>query len=118
MKTFFVASGLLAMPLLTLAATDGLQGVLTTFSGIINTAIPVVLALAVLYFFWGLAKYVLNQSDEGKKEEGRNIMIWGIIALFIMVSVWGLIGILQSTFGVEGTENDPNQFIPEPIVRP
>ena len=114
MKTLFVASGLLAMPFMALAE-NGLKGVLEDFSGLINTAIPVVLALAVLYFFWGLAKYVLNSSDEGKKEEGRNIMIWGIIALFIMVSVWGLIGILQNTFGV--TENNPTQFIPDPIKR-
>ena len=78
-----------------------LGSVLGVFSDLINLAIPVVIALAVLYFFWGLAQYVLYSGDEGKKEEGRNIMIYGIIALFVMVSVWGLIGILQRTFGVQ-----------------
>ena len=100
MKTFLVLSGLLIMPLS--ASAQNLQSVLGTFSNLINLAIPVVLALAVLYFFWGLAQYVLNAANEDKKAEGRNIMIWGIIVLFVMVSVWGLIRLLQDTFNVGG----------------
>ncbi|MFC1731323.1 pilin [candidate division KSB1 bacterium] len=100
MKTFFVLAGLLVMPLSTNA--QGLGGVLGTFSNLINLAIPIVLALAVLYFFWGLAQYILAQGSEDKREEGRNIMIWGIIALFVMVSIWGLIRLLQDTFNVGG----------------
>jgi len=99
MKTFFVLAGLLMMPLLASAQTLG--SILGIVSGLINTAIPLVLALAVLYFFWGLAQYILA-ADE-KKEEGRSIMIYGIIALFVMVSVWGLIGLLQNTFGIKNT---------------
>ena len=111
MKTFFAISGLLVLPLS--ASAEGLSGVLTAFSKLINAAIPVVLALAVLYFFWGLAQYVLYSADEAKKEEGRNIMIWGIVALFIMVSVWGVIRLLQQTFGVE----DQTTIIPGKIGR-
>ena len=81
------------------ASAQGLKGVLEVFSTLINAAIPVVLVLAVLYFFWGLANYIL--SAEEKKEEGRTIMIYGTIALFIMVSIWGLIGLLQETFNVK-----------------
>ena len=111
MKTFFVISGFLAVPLF--ASAQNLGTVLGVFSDIINLAIPVVLALAVLYFFWGLAQYILS-ADE-KKEEGRNIMIYGVIALFVMVSVWGLIALLQDTFDVGGT--DPSQLIPGEIKR-
>ena len=103
MKKFFVLSGLLVVPMFASAATGGLDGVLDVFAKLINAAIPVVLALAVLYFFWGLAQFVLNSANEEKKAEGRNIMIYGIIALFVMVSVWGLIKLLQQTFGVENT---------------
>lgn len=90
-----------------------LSNVLLTFSNLINIAIPIVLALAVLYFFWGLAQYVLNSANEEKKEEGRTIMIYGIIALFVMVSVWGLIRMLQTTFNV----GDQNPIIPGVIQR-
>ena len=70
---------------------------------------PIVVALALLYFFYGLARYILNAGNEEKKAEGKNIMIYGIIALFVMVSVWGLVSILVSTIGITtgGTENLP-----------
>ena len=107
MKKFFVVSGLLVVPFLasaqTVVSSGGLFSVFKTITNVINTAIPLVLALAVLYFFWGLAQYVLNSANEDKKEEGRNIMIWGIIALFVMVSVWGLVRMLQTTFGLDTT---------------
>ncbi len=109
MKIFFVLSGLLIVP--QFANAQNLQGVLGTFSDLINLAIPLIIALAVLYFFWGLAQYILNSANEEKKEEGRNIMIYGIIALFVMVSVWGLIRLLQETFNVK----DTNPIVPGKI---
>ena len=36
------------------------------------------------------------------KETGKQIMIWGIIALFVMVSVWGLVNVLSNTTGIGG----------------
>jgi hypothetical protein len=82
----------------------GLFGFLETLGNLIALATPVVAALAVLYFFWGLAEYVLRSGDEKKKEEGRNIMIWGVVALFVMISVWGLIRVLQETFDLDSTQ--------------
>src|SRR6185295_40902 len=97
----------LAMPFLALAAgtpifgqSDTLGNVIAKIGGLIAQATPVVVALALLGFFWGLAIYIFNQSNEKKKGEGRNIMIWGILALFIMLSVFGIISVLQSTFNV------------------
>ncbi|PIT90869.1 hypothetical protein COU17_03415 [Candidatus Kaiserbacteria bacterium CG10_big_fil_rev_8_21_14_0_10_49_17] len=92
-------AALLALPSFAFAAT-GLQGVLQTVGTLISSAIPIVLALAVLAFFWGLMKYIFSAGDADKQEEGRNIMIWGIIALFVMVSVWGLVRLLQDTFNI------------------
>ena len=87
-------------PALALAQDSTVGGIVTLFGDIINAITPIVVALALLYFFWGLAKYILGSADEAKKAEGRNIMIWGIIALFVMVSVWGIVGLLGDTFGI------------------
>ena len=115
MKTFFVLSGLFALPLFAFAhsggpaghhTTGGLVGVIGTLSQIVNAAIPLIIALAVLYFFWGLAQYILSQGNEEKKGAGRDIMIWGIIALFVMVTVFGLIELLQTTFNVDNVTPD------------
>ncbi|MBI2617937.1 hypothetical protein HYW58_00570 [Candidatus Kaiserbacteria bacterium] len=111
MKPFLVIAALVLTPVLAYAQT--LKSVLDTFSTLINAAIPVVIALAVLYFFWGLAQYILNSADEEKKQEGRTIMIYGVIALFVMVSVFGLIRLLQETFNVK----NQNPIIPGEIRR-
>ena len=67
--------------------------------GIINVAIPAVLALAFLVFIWGLFRYLFFPDAEGNIEKGRNIMVWGILAFFVMLSVWGIVNALQLTFG-------------------
>lgn len=81
-----------------------LFGILDTFAGLIDLATPIVVALALLYFFWGLATYILNAGDEEKKKNGRNIMIWGLLALFIMVSVWGIINVVRDTFDLRNNQ--------------
>lgn len=58
-------------------------------------------AAALLFFFWGLATYILNAGNDEKKKEGRNIMIWGLLALFIMVSVWGIINVIRDTLELD-----------------
>ena len=86
-----------------LAFAQTLGGVLTIAGNLIATATPIVVALALVYFFWGLANYILSSGDD-KKKEAINVMIYGIIALFVMVSVWGIINVLQDTFSVGGTQ--------------
>ena len=68
---------------------------------ITKSVIPLIFALALAMFFWGVVQFVLNSSEEAKKERGKEFMIWGIIALAVMVSVWGLVKILGTTFGIE-----------------
>ncbi len=100
MKKFTVLGiGIIAMtPAIALAAD--LDSVLDQIGDLIGTATPIIVALALLFFFYGLAKYILNSGDEEKKSEGKSVMIWGIIALFVMVSVWGLVNLLANTFEV------------------
>ena len=73
---------------------------------LVNTLIPIVFALALLFFLWGLTKYIFAAGNEDAKESGKRIMIWGIIALFIMASVWGIVAFLQDLFGVDQTTID------------
>lgn len=59
---------------------------------LIRTALPVIFGLAFLAFLWGLVKFIFRLGgDEKAVEEGKNLMKWGLIALFIMVSFWALI---------------------------
>lgn len=86
------------VPIIVFAAPKDFPGLVGLFISLINSAISVVFALAVLGFFWGVSKFVLSAGDSSKVEEGRKIMTWGIISLFVMVSIWGILAILESTF--------------------
>ncbi len=80
------------------------QDVLCYITNIINdSVIPLIFTFAVVVFIWGVVQFVINSSEEAKKEKGRQFMLWGIIALAVMVSVWGLVGILTATFGIDGS---------------
>ena len=99
-NTIIASFVILALPVMAIAAGD-LGTTIGNIGKYVNSLIPIAVALAVLFFFFGLAKYILNAGNEDKKSEGRSIMIWGIIALFIMVSIWGLISLFAQSLGVK-----------------
>ncbi len=103
MKTYVYVTALGTLAFLPLAAfAADLQSILGTIGDLIGTATPIVVALALVYFFWGLASFILSSSEE-KKKNAVSTMIYGIIALFVMVSVWGIVNVLQTTFQVTGS---------------
>ncbi len=63
------------------------------------SVIPLMFAIAVLVFIYGIVKFI-GTEESAEKEEGRQFMIWGIVALAVMFSIWGLVQILGNTFGV------------------
>ena len=100
MKKLLLSASYL-FPALVFAQGGQLTGLLDLFGTLINTATPIVVALALLYFFWGLGRYILAAGDETAQDKGKNMMIWGIIALFVMVSVWGIVGLLGDTLNIQ-----------------
>lgn len=78
---------------------DGLIKYITCIISI--SVIPLIFVLAFMLFIWGVVQYVINDTEEAKREKGKQFMLWGIIALFVMFSVWGLVAVLGNTFGIE-----------------
>ena len=64
-----------------------------------NILIPVLIALALVVFFFGLVRYIWGGGKDSTA--GRKIMFAGLIALFIMVSIWGIIRLAQNALGVD-----------------
>ena len=116
MKKYVSALGLLALPGFVFGQAASNFTVLDTFVAnlgtLLNNLIPILVTLAVIFFFWGLALFIFSAGDETGREKGKSIMLWGIIALFIIVSIWGIIAVLQNIFGVDGTKTS----IPVPKV--
>jgi len=105
MKKFLYALPLFALPFVTSAEELELSAVgnfIDTIIELMQKIVPLLIGLAVLVFLWGVLKYVISGADDAdKRKEARGFMIWGIVSIFIMVSVWGLVGILQTSFGID-----------------
>ena len=65
--------------------------------------VPLLVTVAVVVFIIGILKYIAGADEAAKREEGRKFMIYGIVALFVMVSIWGLVGIIKGTFGLDNS---------------
>ncbi|MEN9552271.1 MAG: hypothetical protein RI935_648 [Candidatus Parcubacteria bacterium] len=88
------------------ATTFNANNPLVQFIGLIQTVVnrlvPVTIGIAVLAFFWFLIKYITKGSEnEKERTEGLKGMGWSILALFVMVSIWGIILMLAKIFDVQ-----------------
>lgn len=92
-----VACSLILLPFPLYAQTPRtFSDVASIFVGYFTALIPILVGLAVVLFFWGLVKYLWSITGDTKEhEEGRQIMVWGVIAIFVMVSIWGIVAMLQ-----------------------
>lgn len=67
---------------------------------VLTPAITLLFSLATVLFLWGVINYVIgSQGNQTKLEQGKKVMVWGIIGMAIMVSAWGIVGILCRFFG-------------------
>lgn len=76
-------------------------------SGILRPLVFLAFAVALVLFLWGLVRYMSSvDKDEGKRG-ARSLMLWGVIILAVMASVWGLVGIVTKTFFPMGVDTAP-----------
>ena len=98
-KSLGLAMLALALPVVTFAQS-GLFDILARVRGLVAALVPLIIGLAVLYFLWGVLQYV-TASDSDKQKQATGTMVMGVIVLFVMVSVWGLVALLQDTFDID-----------------
>ncbi len=84
----------------------GLEGFVTQLSnGVVKSIAYMFLTLAVAAFFWGIVEYIWykRRGDSEKTKIGQNFMLYGLLALFVMFSVWGIIKFAQNIIGIKDT---------------
>jgi hypothetical protein len=78
--------------------TDPKNGILAIITDIL---VPVLMAMCLVAFMWGVINYFLiHGSEEKSRAEGRQFMIWSVLALALMFSLWTVIKFLLSTLGI------------------
>lgn len=107
MKKFGIIAASFALPFVASAQITDVFSIFGFINKILNTALPLIIAGAVVYFIYGIATYVMSGSDDAK-DAAKDRIIYGIIGLFVMISVWGLVNILVNTFGLDNTNRAQN----------
>lgn len=79
----------------------GVETFVDSIGRVVTLALPIVVAIALLAFFWGLVKFIFAQGNEEARGEGKKIMIWGLVALFVMVAVWGLVRFIGESLSID-----------------
>lgn len=104
MKKALLTLSLFALPLVASAqSVSNLRGLISETGFILNMLIPILIAAALVVFFWGIVVYIWKKDAA----EGKQIMIAGLIGLFVMVSVWGIIRLAQNSLGITGSSQQP-----------
>jgi hypothetical protein len=75
-----------------------LGGVMAVVLNLISLASFIVGALALIWFFWGIIQYVLKGENIEKRAQSRDFMIYAVIGMFVMFSIWGLVNLVRNTF--------------------
>ena len=98
-------------PFTVFAAATSFDALVTQLLNYIKLLVPFIIALAMLVFLWGIFKLVFAGGSDKDVTEGTKFMTWGIVSLFVMVSVWGLVNVLVRSFRLD------NSAPPLPMIR-
>ncbi len=91
---------------------DGFLGYLTYLG---SKIMPLLVLGALILFLFGIVKYFFFPSkDTPSSTDKRNFILWGIVALFVMVSVWGLVNVLGDTLQLNNRQVPPVPSVPFP----
>ena len=104
-----------ASPVMALAQynpSQGITGLFTLAGNLLKMALPLIISLAVVWFIYNVFRFVIASSSDEEKAKAKTQMVWGIVAIFVMVSIWGLVAILQSTFGTSGVTTTIGNQLP------
>ena len=70
--------------------------------------VPVIFAVAFIVFLWGVANaYIISRGNSAKVKQGHELILWGLVGFFVMLSIWGLVNIVANSIGISGVGAPP-----------
>lgn len=77
----------------------------TKLTSIGNLLTYLLVALAVIFIIWNVVMFLIKGNDPAARTGALHSILWGVVGLFIIVSIWGLVNILKGTFNTSETIN-------------
>ena len=62
--------------------------------------LPVILTLVALAFIWGAARYLILEGSDESRTKGRQLMLWGLFGIVVLVALWGIVNVALSTLNI------------------
>lgn len=93
------------------------NGLTTRLTNLGNTFIQILIAFAVIWIIYNVVRYIVKADSEDKGPI-RSAILWGIVGLFVILSIWGLVRILSNTFKTDTTaptQQFPTVQAPNPV---
>jgi len=101
MKKILAGASLLSFPFLAFAVTD-LSSIIDLAGDLLNQIVPLIFAIAFVYLLWNIVQYIqAGQGDPKTRDIARDAIIFALVLLFVMSTVWGLVKIIANTADVE-----------------
>ena len=102
-----------------IAFADGFDNVLYKINDkIVNPVIELSFIIALVVFLWGVFQFIRKAQSSTDREIGKQHMVWGLLGLLIMFSVYGVINLLIVTFGIDGPViNETQQTFDPPTIQ-
>jgi hypothetical protein len=121
-SSYVFIAGLAVLPAVASAQeiTD-FKSLVAALVGMANSLVPVIFSIAGIVFIWGIVKFIAKADSEAERAKGKQLMIWGIVGLAVMMSVWGLALLLKNSIfpcantpfgGGSGCASEGGDYIP------
>jgi len=94
----FLTLSLAMIPRLGFAFTRSVQGFSTfVVNALAGAVMPLLFSGALALFIWGIVEFIRNSDNQAEREKGKTKMLWGILALFVMIAFIGLTSVVTTT---------------------
>lgn len=111
-KTLISGIALTGFPMIAFAQGNvTIFGILARIKNLLDMLVPLLIAGALVYFIWGIIKYVIS-SDSDDKAKAREVVVRGLIGFFVIISLWGIIGVIQSSLGIGSSSTLGTDVLP------
>jgi hypothetical protein len=115
MKKLFGSIVAFAVPMLSFAAPySDLDDIIKDVLQYGNKFIALLISFAVIYIIYAVVVYIISGDDEGKLAAAKNKILWGVIGLVVILSIWGIVGVVRNTFNF-GPNQAPTTDFPKVI---
>ncbi|HEY4499500.1 MAG TPA: hypothetical protein VJH94_05625 [Candidatus Paceibacterota bacterium] len=80
---------------------DGLVALGPAILKVLSICFQIMIAISVIVILWGIVQMMVNADKEEARTAGRLKLMWALVSILMIVSVWGLAYMVVRTFTVD-----------------